>query len=370
MPAQRKQQRGLTLVELMVALGISLVLILAASTLYLSTRATQKAVDERGQVFETGHMVMRILGRDLSRAGFYPLNAEEPNQPGKPPVKGQRFTYAKTVNAMTSDAPPAGLAFGVFGCDGTQVAKGFGGCSAAEADDDGHVANDSDGLLVSYFTSDSFSLDVGDRADCTRADAANDEVYNKDRVGTLVVSETKDGKSEDKEVSRQGAAALGLAPALPLLVVNRYALRPTSYTTESGVAVNTFELICRGNGAGGGRSTFASLIVGVEQLALRYGVFNDPNTRVPARFLTSAEVNELADLVVGTETFRPWQRVVSVEVCVMVRSFSRSDLASSGITLTDCENDPYTPDQGAVVRKMIQVFGLRNRQSLDTEGAV
>jgi type IV pilus assembly protein PilW len=364
---QLGRQSGLTLVELMVALGISLVLILAASTLYLSTRATQKAVDERGQVFETGHAVMRTLGRDLSRAGFYPVIAEESVQPGQADSSGKRSTYIKTIQRITANAPPAGLAYGVFGCDGSQVAKTYAGCVAAASDAKLKLkADHSDGLLISYFTSDAFSLDVGDRADCTRADSANDTVYNQARVGTVTLNAGV--KDKEKVVSRQGESAIGLAPASPILVINRYALRPMTYTTEGGAQVNTFELVCRGNGAAGGSATFASLITGIERLGIRYGVFSDVDARVPTRYLTADEVNALPDVVGHGNTFRPWQQVVSVEVCVMVRSFSRSDLLNSGVALTDCDGQPYKPDQaGVVVRKMVQVFGLRNRQSLDLE---
>ena len=50
-PAHRGDQAGVTLVELMVTIAINLLLVLAATLLYLNTRNTQKAVDERGAVF-------------------------------------------------------------------------------------------------------------------------------------------------------------------------------------------------------------------------------------------------------------------------------------------------------------------------------
>jgi type IV pilus assembly protein PilW len=343
-----RRQAGLTLVELMVALGISLVLILAASTLYLSTRATQKAVDERGQVFETAHMAMRIIGRDLARAAFYPAINEEAG-----PLSNVRFTYTTAMKLIANNAPPLGLAYGVYGCEGAQVSSTFTGCAAAAT-----RAGNSDGLVVSYFTSDAFSLDVGDRADCTRADAANDAARNGARVGVVV---EKDKNDEDQEVSRQGEGAMGLAPAMPILVVNRYALRPYQYTTESGVSVDTLQLMCRGNGA----AAAASLVTGIEQLGFRYGVFDDAETRAPSRYMTATEVNALAPLVVGEKSLTPWQRVVSVEVCVLARSFSNSDLASSGVTATDCDNQDYSAGRGVVVRKLVQVFGLRNRPSAE-----
>lgn len=62
--------KGLTLVELMVAVAINLVLVLAATLLYLNTRSTQKMVDEKSAVSETGQFALALLGRELTLAGF------------------------------------------------------------------------------------------------------------------------------------------------------------------------------------------------------------------------------------------------------------------------------------------------------------
>jgi type IV pilus assembly protein PilW len=348
-PLRPLRQRGLTLVELMVALVVSLVLILAATTLYLHTRAAQKATDERAQVFDTAHLVMNILGKELNKAGFYPRGAYVIPIPGeaiKSPVEG-KFTYEEVIARMAGPTVPAGLAHGIFGCDGKKVANGYASCGTAATG-----AGGSDALLVSYFTNDAFSLDVGDRADCQRHDVANDPTYNQTRYAAAPAA----GEAAVDPVS------IGTQPMAPLLVINRFYLEQEKYATEGGETVTTRGLRCVGNGQSASPAG-SSLVVGVEQLGLRYGIADDADG-APKRFLTADEVSALPVTVISEKDVSGWQRVVAVEVCVLARSFSKTDLNSAGVSVQDCNGDPLTTDTGVVVRKMVQVFGLKNRAAL------
>ncbi len=342
------RQRGLTLVELMVALVVSLVLILAASTLYLHTRAAQKATDERAQVYETGHLVMSILGKELNRAGFYPRGADEPQlSQGEASNKQVVYDYEKVVARMAGPTTPAGLAFGIFGCVGKKVANGYAACGAPATG-----GTNSDALMVSYFTNDAFSLDVGDRSDCQHQDVANDDTYNKARYADAPANGVKAAEP----------VSLGTAPKAPLMVANRYFLETETYVTEGGENVRTKSLRCVGNGRAGTPES-AQLVLGVEQLGFRYGISDDENG-APNRFLNADEVAALPDVVVNEKTVKGWARVVAVEVCVLARSFSRTDLASAGVSVQDCRGNALSTDKGVVVRKMVQVFGLKNRSGL------
>jgi type IV pilus assembly protein PilW len=339
-----RRQTGLTLIELMVAVAVSLILILAASMLYINTRAIQKATDERSQVFETGRLALQILGGDLGKASFYPAAYSEDPRLTDPPIKPPiRNNYEDGVFAAFDGAVPSALSSGLFGCDGTQVSDVLTGCMAAEAV--GTVnAGASDGLLVAYFASDAFSLDAGDRADCTRSDAVNAD-YNSARAGAAQ------------------QAALGGLPSKPLLVVNRYFLKPTTYQTESGQTVSTFSLSCRGNGNNDGKSAI-QLVTGIERFGVRYGVVAPGSNRAPTHFLSATEVAALPAAATIDDHLYPtgWDRVVAVEVCVLARSFSKTGLASAGVSLTGCDGAAYTPPSGVQVRKFTQVFALKNRQ--------
>lgn len=66
-----KWQRGVTLVELMVALVIGLVILIAVSAVFVSSSASRREVELSADVIESGRYALDVLGRDLSQTGFY-----------------------------------------------------------------------------------------------------------------------------------------------------------------------------------------------------------------------------------------------------------------------------------------------------------
>jgi type IV pilus assembly protein PilW len=99
---------------------------------------------------------------------------------------------------------------------------------------------------------------------------------------------------------------------------------------------------------------------GIEQMTFTYGVFTDAS-RHPTLFLSADDLSELADETIDGETYSPWERVVSVRACVLVRSFSNTELAQGGVGFVDCNNQPYSPPTGVMVRRFTQTFGIKNR---------
>jgi type IV pilus assembly protein PilW len=62
--------RGLSLVELMIALVISMVLLLGVSMLYLDSRKTDKLAEALARIQETGRLAMDVMANDLRMAGY------------------------------------------------------------------------------------------------------------------------------------------------------------------------------------------------------------------------------------------------------------------------------------------------------------
>ncbi len=340
-PLVRKQtstpgQRGVTLVELMVAIVISLLLVLGAASLYLNTRSTQKAVDQRAALFETGQQALEWLGRDVANAGFYPTAAAFQATPGS------AFKGAVTPNfdlAVERITVPATLRAGVFGC-ARQDLSGQWACQARPEGDG--INPDADSLVIAYFSNDTFDLDAGNRADCTRSDAANDKTRNDPaRVG----------------VDLDKPANANTKPTEPLLVVNSYFI---SAATPGGPS----SLYCRGNGGG-----TVELIPNVEQMTVRYGV-SDGQSDTPIRYLDAAQVSALTDVTVervtgngvSSVTLNGWRRVVSVRLCVMVRSDPQTRMNTvTSANVDDCTGTAVAQAPGVVLKTFSQVFGLKNR---------
>lgn len=63
-------QRGLTLVELMIALTIGLVLLLVIGSVYLSSRQAFRVQEDNARIQEGGRFALEIIGRSLKQAGY------------------------------------------------------------------------------------------------------------------------------------------------------------------------------------------------------------------------------------------------------------------------------------------------------------
>jgi type IV pilus assembly protein PilW len=356
-PSRLPLQRGLTLVELMVALAISLTLVLAASMLFLNTRFNQHASDERSLMDETGAQALEIIGRQVANAGFYPTISEEVGSASGASLKNVFVNYGTVIKLIDPAATHAAIATGLYGCSSGVVKADLTGC---ESNGTSFGAPNSDSLSVSYFTTDAMSIDVGWRADCTRADIANDAVFNPaTRVGSY--TQTSDA-GVSTSVSR-GASDEGLPPAAPLLGINQFLLTPYSYSDESGRTVSTHALSCRGNGhQASGTMQTVDLLPGVEQMTVRYGVAGDADG-MPKQYLDATAVEALADtVVVGNQSLTTWGRVVSVRVCVLVRSLNPGAAKVTSGAPKDCNgNDISNRDATAAYQTYTQTFGVKNR---------
>ena len=70
-PAARSVQRGLTLVEVMVAMTIGIILLLALGTLFANSTRVFKRSDDFARMQENGAYALNAIGSDLRQTGFY-----------------------------------------------------------------------------------------------------------------------------------------------------------------------------------------------------------------------------------------------------------------------------------------------------------
>lgn len=372
------RQRGVTLIELMVTLAITLFLVAAAAYAYLGTRETQRAIERNSSNSEVGAFVLQLIGQDIMKAGYYPANISRvlttsegfPKLTKYPPLKQNENPAQASDWTLPADPNPT-LAYypfsparpmgpygsGLFGCTGAKFKPSTGTCDTA-------VTGAPDSIVVNFFTNDSLDSNTGDRNDCTGADVGND-TSNSNRVG-----------------------ATGLAPSQPLFVSNRYGINATIVEIDKQT-INTGSLACNGNGASGSKpnpavalpsngkanDTYQPMITGIEDLQISYGVFaatGNQNQRTPDKFYKADIVGTLPWIEVYDPPFPkvvtpPWSRVVAVRVCVMTLSPGAApkiaNAASALRAYVDC-ND-VTKTQGAsdfsLRKRFVQVFAVRNR---------
>lgn len=69
--ARCRHQRGLTLIELMIALVIGLLIVAAMSVLFAGSSRSRNEIELSAEVNENGRYALDVLSRELSQTGFY-----------------------------------------------------------------------------------------------------------------------------------------------------------------------------------------------------------------------------------------------------------------------------------------------------------
>lgn len=100
--------RGFSLVELMVALAISMVAMVAVTELYLGTRQTYRVQAMQSRLSEDGRFALSILQRLVSQAGYRASSAAMPSR-------------IKALSATSLQIAFAGDGTGTIACDGSPV---------------------------------------------------------------------------------------------------------------------------------------------------------------------------------------------------------------------------------------------------------
>jgi type IV pilus assembly protein PilW len=346
-------QRGVTLIELMVTLAITLFLVAAAAYVYLNTRETQRAIDRNSSNTEVGTFALQLIGQEIMMAGFYPANISRPltSDEGYPKVSDYSTPIKLSQNnsQATDWIPPtsaSGTVYlsGLFGCDGAKFKPTTGECDTT-------VANTPDSIVINYFTNDNLDKNTGHRFDCTGGNIGNDP-SNNNRLNTTNTAQP---------------------PLQPLFVSNRFAINNTKTEIEKQ-AITTLSLACNGNGATTASNTYQPLLDGIEDMRISYGVFaitEDKGLRTPEKFLSATEVNGLSSIMVDTGTIPallpPWSRISAVRVCIMTKSqgaapkiadqagSQRSYIDCTGVSISQAANDP------SLHKRFVQVFSVRNR---------
>ncbi len=339
-PLSLARQRGFNLIEMLIAVGITMFMVTAAGYVYLGTRETQRAIDRASSSVETGAFALQILGRDVMNAGFYPAVM--------PPIS----IYSPTMRRIdgyppTDFAAPMAYSTGVFGCDGAKFNPLTSACDTA-------VTGAPDSIVINYFTNEAkkFAGEVGQRRDCTGSDVDSDPLNAARKLNS--------GGPPASIVDPD------LAPQQPLFVSNRYALSPTTTAKPlviEGQTIDTNSLACSGNGG----ASYQPLLIGLDDLQFTYGVFNTEATRAPDKFYTATEVNNLLTVSIDGVPMSPWARVSAVRVCLMTRTLGGSakiaDKAGALRTYLDCADQTITQaaTDPSIRKRHVQVFGVRNK---------
>ena len=264
----RRTQRGLSLVELMVALTIGLFLLGAVGIIYVNTATTSRSSTLESQMNEDAALALELLQQQIRLTGFSNVNASGSRLfPGQA-VRGCDGGFADNTAVFLDPASPPLLT-----CNG-----GTG----------------PDALAVRYEASLLNSQSV--------TDAGGDQ---------------RPGNCAHEGITAWNALAEGAATATAMpLADNRY------YIADDPNNENTPTLYCQGRtGAGFGNAT--ALIPNIEDMQLQYAVTALPTVGNPiphqvAGYVTADQTANGAEVLGATPI--NWSRVAALRVCLVARS--------------------------------------------------
>ncbi|RFC35371.1 MAG: type IV pilus assembly protein PilW [Candidatus Nitrotoga sp. SPKER] len=97
-----KHQAGFSLVELMIAITLGLIVLLAVGSIYIGSRQTYRVQEDNARLQEAGRYALEVLGRSIRQAG---ANAE--------------MNFNKTATALQCNVP--GICDAISGVNGVTV---------------------------------------------------------------------------------------------------------------------------------------------------------------------------------------------------------------------------------------------------------
>ena len=329
----RRALRGFSLIELMISLTIGLIIAGAAFAAYMGTSGASKMAEAQGRMNEDAQAALSILTQQLRMAGNNPDQANRVDNPVATlssrhnPVYLPLPTYAGFVLAPPTFAQSG---FSLRGCDGQ-----FSNLATAARLDD----------LVCVAGSGTDALGVS---------------YEADRYNTVA---TVDGLPTDC----LGHALTAVTATLPTVAGAVSANSDVSYA----VADNRFyiawsaavpSLYCKGNGA----ALPQALVENIEDLQLSYGTVStatSASTATVAGYLSAGDIATQADLAALADDAARWAKVITVRICVLVRSEAVlvPDAASARYLKCDGTLETSAPDL-RLRRAYSSTVVLRNRR--------
>lgn len=273
------QQSGMTLVELLVAMVVGLSVIGAGLAMYVSSGSSSSASSQISQMSEDANTALSVLRTHVAMAGYSrPIGATS---------TGMTKLYGGQV---------------IFGCQN--------GLSAAST---------------------SQLMSGGTTLTCnTGAPSANE---------TLIVAYEADTNNTIPTSAKTGTDCLGNEiPALNNATVGNY------YIAENRFYLSpTGSLMCQGSGnksSPGTPGTPQAMVDNIADFSVMYGVAS-PDVGSPTvpgtyakRYMTASEVGTMGDAT--------WKNVVSVRLCVVVRS-EENALDTVAPPYVDCHGATVTP---------------------------
>jgi len=314
------RQRGFSLVELMVAMGLSLLLLAGAVSVLYSTRLTYTENERLARIQEAGRTTIEIISRDARASGFAGCNRLDPD---------------KFDNVLDDDTSLLwNFQERIYGFEAT----GGGWDPALDADLTPDASADSDILLLRtsrqglpVFRTVASTLDptaaISIRREPGQAVTPGQTMVISDceYTSVFVATDMVDGGAADLATIEHGTDVVSATKA-----VNEFDSVTANFKIDALVTpVDTVIYYVRPMAAGEGPGLWQKigaedpqlLVEGVENMQIRFGVDTD-NNLVVNEYVTADDVDA------GDN----WGNVISISIAILVRSDQETGVELDGGT--------------------------------------
>lgn len=313
-PGGRARSRGLSLLELLVALAVGGLVVGALLLTYLGSGTSARQMRALGQMTEDAQFVLALMGRDIRMAGFTQASGIQPAAGGQP-ARFQRLQSFRPVFGCDWGFATTPTTFAMADCDAAPPTPPAPppGAPPPPAPSPNHVIEVN--LQVTRDTTIPPSQGGSDPVDC---------------LGQAAVASTLPNMPPNTNI---------------YFVSNRYSIRK-----RAGSQVP--ELYCESDLAGASRQP---LVENVADMRLAYGVSDassaaTPSRRPPVRYVTASDV-----------TSADWNHVVAVRVCIVMRSADEVIPAGEVVDYTGCDGATVTPGDRRMYRAYHATVAIRSR---------
>jgi len=335
-PKLRRQQHGLTLVELMVAMVAALVLMAGAIQVFIANKTTFRTQEGLGRMQESGRYAIERIGRSVRGAGFFGCAGMDAVTPkvlaSNPPADLAEFTTGVPVAGLDD----VGATNDFDAAEGTDVLTLRGAGDEGVGLTGSLTAIDVDIPIATGYD----KFEKGDLVlvtDCQTADL----VRMTNDYGSGAVEHSNSSNIDSNLSKPYGADAYVLKP-----YGYSYFVKDAGRTNTAGKAIRS---LYRRDLAGND----AEIVEGVADLQVLYGVDSNAD-RFADRHMSAAQVNAAG----------AWGEVVSVRVSLLVDSVESVLQAPANYLFMPSGASPITPadaDDRRLRQEFTGLFTLRNR---------
>lgn len=292
----RFKQRGLTLVEIMIAVTISLVLLAGIMQIFMSSKQSYNIQQALSRVQENARLVTDIMLRDITAAGYMGCLGATTEVVNTLNDQTANYNYAVAIEGTEGGASP----------DSITIRRVIEGMSVPVVEP---MAN-----LTAPIKLDTGNLNYASLKQW-------DVVTVSDCAGAAVFMITNDPAASDEGIIQRSVGAGNSAPETS---INNGQFNTTddlqrifgsdSATTAKLYRIGSFSYQVQPSDSGKTTSLFLSgeeLVEGVEDLQIEYGIANSP---------ASPSTPTIAEQYVDADSVTNWDDVISIRMTFVVNS--------------------------------------------------